>query len=90
MIVQLNIEKLSPGVYRAHCTGEPWEPQTHDSIADCLREYGAAIPPELAKFVNIEYGCCHLETTAVSDLESRADELADRLIQLIAGLHAAS
>lgn len=90
MIVQLSIEKLSSGVYRAHCTGEPWEPQTHSSIADCLREYGAAIPPEMAKFVNIEYGGCHLETTAVADLESRADDLSNRLMHLLAGLHAAA
>lgn len=90
MIVQLSIEKLAPGVYRGHCSGEPDRPSTHDSIGDCLRKYGAEIPSDFAKFVNIEYGGCHLETLPVTDLEPRADELANRLMQLLAGLHAAA
>lgn len=90
MIIRLQIEKLAPGVYQGHCTGESDCPDTHGSIADCLRQYGREIPPELAKFANIEYGGCHLETTPVDDLAPKADALADRLMALIAALHTAA
>jgi hypothetical protein len=90
MIVQLNIERLAPGTYQVHCSGAPDQPTTHNSIADGLRKYGADIPSDFAKFVNIEYGGCHLETMPVESLELAADKLADRLMQLIAALHAAA
>ncbi|MDT8992737.1 hypothetical protein RQP54_17830 [Curvibacter sp. APW13] len=90
MIVRISIEKVGQGAYLAHCTGDPWPPKTHTSIADCLRDYGTEIAPEFAQFANIEYAGCQLETTAIADLEPRAEELAGRLVELIAGVHAAA
>jgi hypothetical protein len=90
MILQLNVQRLEPGVYAFHCADAPDSPSTHNTIAEGFRFYGNDIPPEIATFVNIEYGGCQLETTPVSELESKAEALAQRLMQLVARLHEAA
>jgi hypothetical protein len=87
LILELNIVKLSPGIYEAHCEGELVGTTVHDSIAATLRHYGTDIPAEFARFVNVEYGGVHLATTSISSLAKDAERLASELVQMVAEIH---
>ncbi len=59
----------------------------YESIAEAISE-NADIPPEYAKFVNIEYHGIRLATMPVDDMQARARELAAELVRMSAEIHA--
>jgi hypothetical protein len=86
-ILELNIVKLSSGIYEAHCDGELAGASVHNSIAAALRHYGTDIPAEFAKFVNVEYAGVRLATTSITSLDKDAERLASELVQMVAEIH---
>lgn len=86
-ILALTIVKHSPGHYSGHCEGEVSPALLHESIAATLRHYGHEIPPEFAKYVNVDYCGVQLATTAIISLEKEADRLAADLVQMAAQIY---
>ena len=58
----------------------------YSSIAEAITDH-ADIPPEYARFVNIEYHGIRLATMAVADMRSHARELASELMRMSAEIH---
>jgi hypothetical protein len=56
------------------------------SIAEAIADH-ADIPPEYARFVNIEYHGIRLATMAVADMQSHARELASELVRMSEEVH---
>lgn len=91
MILTIEIDKEAPGIYRAtaHQGGvEVTEPSTYDSIENAIREEALHIPPDFAHFAEFCYAGMSTGTLLVEEVPGRAAELANRLVTLIAELHA--
>jgi hypothetical protein len=85
MIACLNISKMAPGLYGVH-VDDVEVGVAYASIAEAIAEH-SDIPPEYAKFVNIEYHSVRLATMPVSDMQSRPRELAADLVRMSAAIH---
>ena len=86
MIASLSISKLAPGIYDVH-VDDVDAGVAYESIAEAISEH-SDIPPEYAKFVNIEYHGVRLATMSVSNMRSRSRELAADLVRMCAEIHA--
>lgn len=64
--------------------GEPGLP--YSTIAQAIADH-EDMPPEYAKFVNIEYHGVRLATMSVESMRGRSRELADELVQMAAKVH---
>jgi hypothetical protein len=86
MIASLSISKLALGLYGVH-VDDADAGVVYESIAEAISEH-SDIPPEYAKFVNIEYHSVRLATMHVSDMQSRSRELAADLVRMSAEIYA--
>lgn len=86
MIACLTISKLGPGLYGVH-VDDADAGVAYASIAEAISDH-SDIPPEYAKFVNIEYHSVRLATMPVTDMHSRSRELAAELVRMSAEIHA--
>ena len=89
MILTVHINKEVPGVYLARaCQGsvEVIAAESYDRIEAAIR--GEANRAEgWAAFLNFTYGGMSTGTYPIQDVQSKAGELADRLVYLNALLH---
>lgn len=90
MVLDLIIVKEAPAVYAAYYPRFEEAPSYHESIREALLHAADFIPEEIAKFVNIAYCGCHLETAAICLLSNQAEAMASRLVELVAGVHQAA
>lgn len=90
MILDLIIKKEATAVYAAYYPRFEEEPSYHESIQEALLHAADFIPEEVAKFVNVAYHGCRLETAAISQLPSQAEAMASRLVALVAEVHQAA
>lgn len=87
MIACICISKLAPGHYGVHVDDVDGG-ATYETIAEAIADH-ADLPPDYAKFVNIEYHGVRLSTMRVDEMQLRSHELADELVQLSAEIHGA-
>jgi len=87
MIVVLTLSKIEPAVYRADVTDggvSVTEPSFHSSLTEALRAVATSVPPDFARFVEPRYhGCCS-GTISCEALASTAEQVAERLVGLVA------
>lgn len=86
MIACISISRLQAKLYRVH-VDDVEAGVAYSSIAEAIADH-ADIPPEYARFVNIEYYGIRLATMAVADMRSHASELASDLTRMSAEIHA--
>lgn len=60
---------------------------TYESIAEAISDH-SDIPPEYAKFVNIEYHSVRLATIPVADMQRHSHEMAADLVRMSAEIYA--
>ncbi len=90
VVLDLILVKEAPSVYAAYCSRIEGEPSYHDSLQEALLHVAEFIPEEVAKFVNVAYCGCRLETAAICQLPSNAEVMASRLVALVAEVHQTS
>ena len=93
MIIVLDLSKVEPGLYRADLTQggvAVTEPTFHTRLADALREAAASVPADFAKFLEPRYAGCTTGTISCEQLSLQAEQVADRLVALLAQLHQAN
>ena len=88
MILQLEIDKIDPGRYEAHCDSH--KTTCHESISAVLKHYGEDIPPDFCQFVEVRYGGVSLGTTAVTRMAKEPEVMARELTGLLAAVHRAT
>ena len=86
MIACIRISKLHVSHYIVH-VDDTEAGVAYASIAEGIADH-VDIPPEYAKFVNIEYHDIRLATMAVTSMRSHARDLAAELIRMNAEIHA--
>lgn len=90
MILTLEIEKVVPGVYRAHALSadvEVTEPMEYSTIAEAIRGEAQSVPKGFAHFMEVRYAGFSSGTDVIQNLPARAEEIADRLVALAAEEH---
>jgi hypothetical protein len=90
VIATLHIEKLERGMYVAHAVVRGAEMpggESYPSIGDAMRAAAAASLPGLAHFVEVRYAGVSTGTVTVTELHGRADELAARMVAVVAEMH---
>ena len=93
MIITLAIDKVAPATYRAaalHRGVAVCEAGAYASIAEAIREEAAAVPEGFAYFIEPRYHGFSAGTVTLQKAQADANELADRLMQLVAVSHAVS
>lgn len=81
------IEKEDTALYSVFWPQFHETPTYYESLSAAIAHASQEIPEELAKYVNISYKGCQLETTAVYRLSAQAEALANRLVCLVAEIH---
>lgn len=90
MILTLEIEKVVSGIYRAHAFGasvEVSKPEEYPTIADAICGEAQAVPDGFAHFMEVRYAGFSSGTDVIQNLPARAEEIADRLVALVAEAH---
>lgn len=85
MIAYISISKAQANHYRVHLDDVD-AGVAYATIAEALADH-QDIPPEYAKFVNIEYHGVRLATLSVERMRGRSRELAAELLQLSAEVY---
>lgn len=91
MVITLQIDKIEPGNYRAASLWSGTEvtnPGIYPSIEDAIIAEADAVPEGFAYFVNVTYGGASSGTISLSTLPSRAAQVADQLVAIVAEMHA--
>ncbi len=86
----IDIEKETPGLYVARASNGgvlATEPTTHGRIDEAIRAQAQDVPADFAYFVKFTYGGMSTGTLTIPEAISQADQLADRLVALIAEQH---
>lgn len=86
IVLTLQIDKIQSGVYRAEvlCRGvQVIEPTSHERISEAIRGEASAVPNGFAHFMEVRY--CELSSGTIPlwQVPSRADEIAERLVELM-------
>lgn len=88
--ITIDINKDAPGVYTARAMSGGvlvTDPEAYDRIENAIRSEARNIPEDFAYFVEFTYGGMSTGTLTISDAITRAGQLADRLIELVAEEH---
>jgi len=85
VIACISISRLQAKLYRVH-VDDVEAGVAYSSVAEAIADH-ADIPPEYARFVNIEYHGIRLATMAVADMRFRVTELASDLMRMSAEVH---
>lgn len=86
MIACLCITKLDTRLYSVH-VDDVDAGVTYESIAEAIAEH-SDVPPEYAKYMNIEYHSVRLATIHITEMQSRSRELAADLVRMSAEIYA--
>ena len=84
VVLNLDINKLMTSLYEARCDGSPEPSTTHESITAVLRHYGADIPANFSRFVNVSYCGVSCGTQPITRLALEAEVMARELVELAA------
>lgn len=90
MVLTLQIDKLTSGVYRAVLLSDGTEVTTsgeYSSIEDAIREELCDVPVGFAHFAEIRYSGVSSGTMAIGRLPQDAAGVADRLVAVLAEMH---
>jgi hypothetical protein len=90
MVLTLAIDKLQSGLYRAAALSgsvEVTEPAVYSSIAEAIREEALAVPVGFAHFSDVTYGGASSGTIPLQALSTRAAQVADQLVSVVAEMH---
>jgi hypothetical protein len=90
MVLTLQIDKLTSGVYRAALLSDGTEVTTtgeYSSIEDAIREEFSEVPSDFAHFAEVRYGGVSSGTMAIARLPQEATEVGDRLVATLAEMH---
>jgi hypothetical protein len=91
MVITLRIDKIESGIYRAAVLfsgAEVTNPGTYPSIEDAIIAEADAVPEGFAYFANVTYGGASSGTISLTALPSRAAQVADQLVAIVAEMHA--
>lgn len=91
MVITLQIDKIESGMYRAAVLFSGTEityPGTYPSIEDAIMAEADELPDGFAYFANVTYGGASSGTISLAALPSRAAQVADQLVAIVAEKHA--
>ncbi len=90
MVLTLQIDKLTSGVYRAALLSDGTEITTteeYSSIEDAIREEFCDVPAGFGHFAEVRYSGVSSGTMAIVRFTQEAAEVADRLVATLAEIH---
>jgi len=90
VILTLQIDKLTSGVYRAALLSDGTEvtaTEEYSSIEDAIREEFCEVPADFAHFAEVRYCGVSSGTMAIERFPPQAAEVADRLVAILAEMH---
>jgi hypothetical protein len=85
LIPELNIVKLTTGIYEAHVRVDSvaiTDPSIHNSIAEAIAEIGSDIPENIATYLVIYFAGVTIGTTSVDRMQKESELIADELVKL--------
>ena len=80
-VIEIDIVKVTSGIYEVYCLDRPDSPTTHHSISEAIREYGD-VPSNYAHFVEVRYGGVSLGTQSAARMAKEPSVMADELVAL--------
>jgi hypothetical protein len=86
VIACISISRLQAKLYSVHMD-DVEAGVAYSSIAEAIADH-ADIPPEYARFVNIEYHGIRLATMSLEDMKGRSRELAAELLDMCSQIQA--
>lgn len=90
-ILTLVVDKVVPGVYRAEALvhgGVVTDPSEYSSLSEAIREEAMSVPDDFAHFIEVRYCGLSSGTLRLTDAAERSEEIAGRLMSLLAEMHA--
>jgi hypothetical protein len=85
LIPELNIVKLTTGIYEAHIQVDSVaiaEPSIHNSIAEAIAEIGNDIPENIATYLVIYFAGVTIGTTSIDRMKKEPERIAEELVNL--------
>lgn len=90
LLVTFQIDKVTPGTYRAvvvHGATEIAKPGHYASIEEAILGEIAALPDDFVGFADVTYGGVSSGTMSIIELRNQAPQTAARLVAIIAEMH---
>lgn len=87
MSVDVLVRKLSKGMYLVFIQERDPNPDdcpTYGSIAQAIKESALDLPETFPQYMNVSYDGMWSGTYPVAELAEKSDEVADRLVALVA------